>query len=116
MTVPRFSDIFWIDASSEASTEIGLLQIAEANNATTEAKQSARSALQWISQRSKWLMIYDNADGHYSVVERFLPPGNGGNILITSRNHELKRITMPNNSMEVLGMGNDEGVAVRTTS
>ena len=77
MTCPRFSDIYWLDASSEASIEIGLMQIAEANSAPEEAKQSPGSVLQWISQRSRWLMVYDSADGHYSVVEKLLPPGNG---------------------------------------
>ena len=57
-------------------------------------------------------MVYDGADGHYSVVEKHLPPGKGGNILITSRNAELKRITMNKNSMEVLDMENEEGVSL----
>jgi hypothetical protein len=38
-------------------------------------------------------MIYDNANGGYQVIEKFLPPGKGGNILITSRNFEVCRIT-----------------------
>ncbi|KAF8338648.1 hypothetical protein F5887DRAFT_1160736 [Amanita rubescens] len=103
-----FSDILWIDASSEATIEVGLIQIAHANNAPPEAKQSAGDALKWISHRSKWLMIYDGADGHYSVIEKFLPPGNGGNIMITSRNVGLKRLTL--DSMIVLDMADDEAV------
>ena len=109
---PRFSDIFWIDASSESSIEFELKHIAQANNIYQEGKPSARSALQWISQRANWLTVYDSADGHYSVVEKFLPPGNGGNILITSRNPVLKRITLDKNSVEVLEMTNEEGVSL----
>src|SRR6266550_289542 len=109
----RFSDVFWIDASSESSIELGLKQIAEAYNASPgEAKASTRPILQWISNRAKWLIVYDGADGHYSVVEKYLPPGKGGNILITSRNAELKRVTLNKNSMEVLDMGNEEGVSL----
>ena len=55
-------------------------------------------------------MIYDNADGGYQVVEKFLPPGNGGNILITSRNYELCRIT--DDSMEVLEMEEEEALSL----
>ena len=51
-------------------------------------------------------MIYDNADGGYQMVEKFLPPRNRGNILITSRNLDLARIT--EDSMEVLEMGEEE--------
>ena len=88
------------------------MQIAQANSISSEAKNSASSALQWISQRTKWLIVYDSADGHYSVVEKFLPPGNEGNILITSRNPELRRITLGKNSLEVLDMTEDEAISL----
>jgi tetratricopeptide (TPR) repeat protein len=84
------------------------MQIAQANNAPKEATKSPQFALNWIAQRSRWLMVYDNADGHYSVVEKFLPPGNGGNILITSRNVGLQRLALE--SVNVLDMGDDEAV------
>ena len=57
-------------------------------------------------------MVYDGADGDYSVVENFLPPGNAGNIVITSRNIGLKRFALGNNSMEVHGMENEEAVSL----
>ena len=84
------------------------MQIAQANNAPKEATKSPQSALKWITQRSRWLMIFDSADGHYSVVEKFLPPGNGGNILITSRNVGLKRLAL--DSVNVVDMGDDEAI------
>ncbi|KAF8348018.1 P-loop containing nucleoside triphosphate hydrolase protein [Amanita rubescens] len=80
-----FSDIFWIDASSEKSVEFVLTQD---------------------------LMVYDGADGHYSVVENFLPPGNGGNVMITSRNIGLKRIGLSKNSMEVHGMEDEDAISL----
>ena len=92
------------------SIELGLMQIAQANNAPQEANQSARSVLKWISQRTKWLMIYDGADGDYQVVETFFPPGNGGNILITSRSVELKRISLT--SFKVLNMAEEEAATL----
>ena len=104
--------MFWIDASSESSIELALMQIAQANNAAQGTKPSAASALQWISKRANWLIVYDSADGHYSVVEKFFPPGNGGNVMISSRNPELKRITLDQNSLEVLDMTNEEGISL----
>ena len=55
-------------------------------------------------------MIYDNADSGYHVVEKFLPPGRGGNILITSRNIELHRIT--EGYLEVLEMEEEEALSL----
>ena len=80
------------------------------NNAPPDAVSSAAHTLKWIAGRSNWLMIYDNADNGYQVVEKFLPPGNGGNILITSRNYELCRIT--DNSMEVVEMEEEEALSL----
>ena len=86
------------------------MQIGQANNASQEAKQSAGIVLQWISLRTNWLIVYDGADGHYQTVEKYFPPGNEGNILITSRNVGLKRITM--DSMQVLNMAKEEAVSL----
>jgi tetratricopeptide (TPR) repeat protein len=88
------------------------MQINQANNISQEAKPSATSALQWISKRANWLIVYDSADGHYSVVEKFLPPGSGGNVLITSRNPGLKRVTLDKNSLEVIDITNEEGISL----
>ena len=55
-------------------------------------------------------MVYDNANGHYSVVEKFIPPGNGGNILITSRNVELKRLAV--DAANVVDMPDGEAVSL----
>ena len=103
----RFSHVFWIDASSRESIELGLMHIGQANN---EVKQSARSVLQWIFQTDNWLMVYDGADGDYQIVEKFFPPGNGGNILMTSRNGGLKRIALT--SLKVLNMAEEEAATM----
>ena len=55
---------------------------------------SVESVLQWISCiKEEWLVVFDNADDPPpEVVARFIPPGNGGNILITSRNPSMRRV------------------------
>jgi tetratricopeptide (TPR) repeat protein len=86
------------------------MQITQANNAPQGGKQSVVSVLHWISQRTNWLMVYDGADGHYQTVGKYFPPGNEGNILITSRNVGLKRISLT--SLKVLNMAEDEAATL----
>ena len=51
-------------------------------------------ALHWMaSLPEEWIIVFDNADGSPDLVEKFIPPGLGGNILITSRNRSLGRLT-----------------------
>ncbi|KAF8343300.1 P-loop containing nucleoside triphosphate hydrolase protein, partial [Amanita rubescens] len=108
-----FSDIFWIDASSEKSVEFVLTQISSTYSTSPDGRPSARSALEWISQRSNFFIMYDGADGHYSVIEKFLPPGNGGNVMITSRNIGLKRLSaLSKNSMEMYGMEDEDAICL----
>ncbi|KIL66197.1 hypothetical protein M378DRAFT_404885, partial [Amanita muscaria Koide BX008] len=57
-------------------------------------------------------MVFDNADGGYQVVEKFVPYGNAGNILVTSRDKALERITSPTHSLEVIEMGEEEAIAL----
>src|SRR6266850_5804412 len=104
--VASFSDIFWIDASSESNIDLRFKQIAKAHNVPSE------SVLQWIADKNDWLLVYDNADGGYQIVERFLPPGNKGNIIITSRNKAFGRITTSANSLEVDKMKEEEAISL----
>ncbi|KIL53873.1 hypothetical protein M378DRAFT_1068307, partial [Amanita muscaria Koide BX008] len=110
MWTVRFSDIFWIDASSEHTIDLCLRQIAQ--KLKVNSTPSGESALEWISDRNDWLMVFDNADGGYQVVEKFIPSGNGGSILVTSRNKALERITSPTHSLEVIEMGKEEAIAL----
>ncbi len=102
----RFPETFWIDASSEASIDSKLKQIAKTNNVSTG------SVLHWISTRKNWLIVFDNADGGYEIVEKSLPPGDSGNILFTSRNDDLLRIVLKENSVEVCEMDEAEAISL----
>ncbi|KAF8328016.1 hypothetical protein F5887DRAFT_1083470 [Amanita rubescens] len=57
-------------------------------------------------------MVFDNADGNPDIVERVVPSGDRGNILITSRNPQLKRVTSSENSVEVTQMTEDDALAL----
>ncbi|KAM6493363.1 hypothetical protein JOM56_011497 [Amanita muscaria] len=104
-----FSDIFWVNASSEDAIDLCLRQIAQ--KYMVDSTPSAESALEWISCRNDWLMVFDNADGGYQVVEKFIPSGKGGSILITSRDKGLARITSGTH-LEVTEMGEEEAIVL----
>ena len=64
---------------------------------------SVESVLQWISfLQEEWLILFDNADNLPSkVVAKFIPSGNRGNILITSRNRSMGRTVSFENIIEI---------------
>jgi hypothetical protein len=68
---------------------------------------SVESVLQWISTlQEEWLIVFDNADAPLpEVVEMFIPPGNRGSVLITSRNRSMgERIILSENRIEIKEM------------
>ncbi|KIK01705.1 hypothetical protein K443DRAFT_6753 [Laccaria amethystina LaAM-08-1] len=76
----RFSHIFWIDASSEATIALGLKGLFSCSDAKVASiSVSSQLALLWIaSLQSEWLLVFDNADGAPEVVEKFVPSGSKG--------------------------------------
>ena len=64
---------------------------------------SIESVLLWMSSiQEEWLIVFDNADDPpVNVVERFIPPGNGGNVLITSRNRSMGSLISFENVIEI---------------
>ncbi|KAF8165871.1 P-loop containing nucleoside triphosphate hydrolase protein [Crassisporium funariophilum] len=109
-----FSDIFWIDASSLDTIMVSIKGIARSSGAQAAGVDgSVEAVLLWIgSLMTQWLLIFDNADGAPEVVEEFLPPGSRGNILITSRNPSVRRITSANNSLELAEMQEEDAVTL----
>jgi tetratricopeptide (TPR) repeat protein len=76
---------------------------------------SVESALQWMSfLPGEWLVIFDNADNPPpEVVVKFIPPGNRGNILITSRNQSIGLRIIPfENRIEINEMEESDAVTL----
>ena len=75
---------------------------------------SAESALQWISCiQEEWLIVFDNADDlPPDAVAKFIPPGNRGNILITSRNRSMGRLIAFENVIEINEMEEADAVTL----
>src|ERR1700728_5449163 len=74
---------------------------------------SVESVLQWISfLQDEWLIVFDNADAPLpEVVEKYIPPGNRGNVLITSRNRSMgERIILSENRIEIKEMDETDAI------
>ncbi|KAJ7468200.1 hypothetical protein FB451DRAFT_1481993 [Mycena latifolia] len=83
----KFSDIFLIDTSTLETIDTGLKRIA----ATKNIGDTAQDALDWLrSKGNEWLLFFDNADDPKIDLHSFFPRCKHGNILITSRNPELR--------------------------
>ena len=110
-----FSHLFWVDASSEESMKTslrGISNLPAAQNSGVD--DSVDSILQWISfLQEEWLIVFDNADvPPPEMVEKFIPPGNWGNILITSRNRSMGRIVSFENIIEIKEMEEADAITL----
>ncbi|KAJ7813412.1 P-loop containing nucleoside triphosphate hydrolase protein [Mycena olivaceomarginata] len=81
----RFSEIFYIDATSEQTIETDLKA-----GAPAVVGESNEAILHWLAnQQEEWLLFFDNADDVQLDISKFFPCCTFGNILITTRNQEL---------------------------
>ena len=111
----RLSHVFWVDASSEGSITMSLRGISSISAAQASClDDSVESVLQWISDiQEEWLIVFDNADNPpVHVVEKFIPSGNRGNILITSRNRSMGRVVSSENIIEIDEMEEADAVTL----
>jgi hypothetical protein len=84
--IPRFTDIFLVDASTVETIDAGLTNIATMKN----AGDSPKGAVKWLqSKPENWLLLFDNADDPKVNLNNYFPQCNHGSILITSRNPGL---------------------------
>jgi len=112
-TAFSFSFVFWIDASSIATITQGLKGISHLPAAQSGGLDgSPESALHWIgSLKENYIMVLDNADVlSPAELEAYLPSGRGGNILITSRNSNMRNLTSPENSLEISEMEESDAI------
>ena len=85
MLLSRFSDVFYVDASTQETIIADLSQISLAKG----LGESEKGTLDWLSaQRKEWLLLLDNADDPTLNLLSYFPCCSHGNILITSRNRD----------------------------
>ena len=107
--------MFWVDASSLDNITISLRGISSMPTAKDlGVHDSVNSVLQWISHiQEEWLIVFDNADDcPPEVVANFIPQGNRGNILITSRNSSMGRVIGFKNVIKITEMDEQDAITL----
>jgi len=96
-----FSDIFYVDATNEETIQADLETVVPG-----KAKQSVDASLRWLASLSgtSWLLVFDNADNVDLRLKKYFPSCSSGNILITTRNRELRHYTAEDADADVKGM------------
>jgi len=96
-----FAEIFYVDATSEDTIQTDLEAIAPGNS-----KRTVDVSLRWLANQAdrNWLLIFDNADNVDLKLKNYFPSCPSGNILITTRNRELRHYTAEDADADVKDM------------
>jgi tetratricopeptide (TPR) repeat protein len=84
-------------------TIAGLLKLPEAH--AQDQTLVVAAVQRWLSSHEGWLLILDNADD-LAVAREFIPPGNNGHVLLTTRAQAVGGIAR---RVEIQEMGTGEG-------
>ncbi|KAJ5855593.1 uncharacterized protein N7529_009537 [Penicillium soppii] len=100
--VDHYSSILWIDASNEASIRASFFEFAlqtgiiPPSQSAISDDEATQRVLQWFRDQTepsgKWLVVIDNVDDLSSDIQRVIPKGPQGTLIITSqdeRSHML---------------------------
>ncbi|KAF8742801.1 Patatin-like phospholipase, partial [Rhizoctonia solani] len=81
-TYDSWKEVIYIDASTQQSIETMLKAVAIANG----IGNTYHSVLQWLeAYREPWLLVLDNVDDPSILIHEYMPRGNHGSIIITTR-------------------------------
>lgn len=104
----RFN-ILWVDATDAVTTEQSYKQIATVLFGAEEKKDPVQEVLLWLQKsEEQWLLVFDNAPP--SSLAQYLPDGDHGNILYTSRQHNLQPRLRPECVATIDTMDAPEGI------
>ncbi|KAF8598137.1 FabD/lysophospholipase-like protein [Ceratobasidium sp. AG-I] len=124
-----FWDVFYIDATSHQTASAGLTALAKAANAGTTQEE----ALVWLeSKQERWLLVLNNADDPKLNLQQFFPKCAHGDILVTTRNQEMRTHTrgtghfcrvggmLPEDALELMlrvspAEGKNDAISIATT-
>jgi tetratricopeptide (TPR) repeat protein len=84
----RFWGVFWVDVSNPSIAHDGFVSIAKLLRLRAETVKDTLQALSSMSRR--WLLVLDNADDPKVDYAAYLPSGNRGAVLMTSRIPEFR--------------------------
>jgi tetratricopeptide (TPR) repeat protein len=100
--------VFWVHGADRSSLISGLASYAMSIQVQDQSQLDliVSEVLKWLNNSGGWLVILDNLDDT-RVARGFLPyTENGGHILITTRNSDVKRI--PAEGLHIPSMSEEE--------
>ncbi|KAJ1308664.1 hypothetical protein OPQ81_004357 [Rhizoctonia solani] len=81
-TYNQWKEIIYVDASTQESIESALKDFAKSK----KVGDTYQDALQWLGlHHERWLVVFDNADDPSLPLCGYIPGGNHGSIIITTR-------------------------------
>ncbi|KAJ7850762.1 hypothetical protein B0H14DRAFT_839018 [Mycena olivaceomarginata] len=100
--------VFFVDASTVGTLDLSFKKLVIAKR----AGNTTQDALRWmISQQSEWLILFNNVDDPSINLQQFFPRCRHGNILITTRNFQL-RMHAPDSNYKLSDMEEADAVAL----
>jgi tetratricopeptide (TPR) repeat protein len=103
--------IFWVEATSESTLRKSFESIAERVKGPDDILQDADARVAFVLEKLgawpyAWLIVFDNYDDPVSFnnVQDFIPMGEQGSILVTSRHAEADSLADEGNAIELLGL------------
>ena len=88
----EYQAVLWLDAASLLALKDGCGELArrlDLPHPESDLDQAVLAVKLWLAARPGWLLILDNADDP-DVLRPFLPPGEHGHILVTSRAQDFQ--------------------------
>ena len=101
-----FWGVFWVDVSTESSAESAFLHIAKQLQIQAQKYEDAVMGL--ANTQHPWLLVLDNADEPDRDYQDYFPTGNGGVVILTSRNDECSEYATPEKCINLDGLSDDE--------
>jgi len=98
----RYSCILWIDVADEeaarssfrrCAAELGLPEEQAEKQGSVLTDGVVHAVLRWLRDRNdEWLVIVDNADDVTWGIQKIMPQGDQGSVIITSRDNRSPRL------------------------
>ncbi|KDN70942.1 hypothetical protein CSUB01_08159 [Colletotrichum sublineola] len=107
----RFSSVFWINAATENSIYESFRVVTAEVFGGEHNRPNIEGVCRWLAQsKEEWLLIFDNNDK--VDVSKYLPAGDNGNILFTSRQSNMSPSLDANQTFAVDVMNEEDALAL----
>lgn len=105
----RSLPVFFIDASSPNTIAATFQDIAEYYDVGKSVEAAKRY---FLSLKSSWLLILDNADDSTFDLGRFIPSSKHANVIITSRNSDVRVHASPGAVIDLTGLEPQDAISL----